>query len=81
MSYKRLLDLRELRGWTQKEVAGYLHVAQNTYSQYETGKVSPSVAVFAKLACLYETSMDYLAGLTDVPVPYPPAAKNRRLPR
>ena len=34
----RLRDLREDHDLTQANVAKYLHCAQNTYHQYETGK-------------------------------------------
>ncbi len=34
----RLWDLREDHDLTQKALADYLHVRQNTYSQYENGQ-------------------------------------------
>ena len=36
----RIRDLREDNDLTQKEIAEYLHIRQNTYSQYETGVIS-----------------------------------------
>ena len=38
MIFMRLRDLREDHDLTQANVAKYLHCAQNTYHQYETGK-------------------------------------------
>ena len=39
MSYlERMIDLRETHNFTQAYVAGYLQIAQNTYSDYERGK-------------------------------------------
>ena len=35
----RIKDLREDNDLTQKQVAEYLHIRQNTYSQYETGSI------------------------------------------
>ena len=58
------------RGLTQKEVAKVINVKQNTYSQYEIGVLNYPLEVVIKLAEFYETSVDYLVGLTDVPVPY-----------
>jgi len=58
------------RGLTQKEVAKVINVKQNTYSQYEIGVLNYPLDVVIKLAEFYETSVDYLVGLTDVPVPY-----------
>ena len=57
------------RGLTQKEVAKVINVKQNTYSQYEIGVLNYPLDVVIKLAEFYETSVDYLVGLTDVPVP------------
>ena len=34
----RLKDIREDLDLTQSEVADYLHIRQNTYSQYENGQ-------------------------------------------
>ena len=47
----------------------YLHVKQNTYSQYEIGVLNYPVKVLIKLALLYNVSIDYLVGLTDDPAP------------
>lgn len=34
----RIRELREDNDLTQKEIAEYLHIKQNTYSQYENGQ-------------------------------------------
>ena len=65
----RIRDLREDRDLTQQKVADYLHVKQNTYSQYEIGVLNYPVEVLIKLAVFYDVSMDYLVGLTDDPTP------------
>lgn len=67
----RIRDVREDRDLTQKEVAVYLHIQQNTYSQYESGKRQLPIEHLISLARLYGTSTDYLLGLTDVETPYP----------
>ena len=69
----RLRDLREDNDITQKALAEYLHVRQNTYSQYENGQRQLPVEVLIMLAAYYHTSTDYLLGLTDDPKPYPKA--------
>ena len=68
----RIKDLREDRDLTQKEIADYLHIRQNTYSQYENGKRQLPIEVLIALAGYYQTSTDYLLGLTDEKTPYPP---------
>lgn len=61
----RLRDLRKDNDLTQSTVAKYLHCAQNTYHQYETGKRQIPLNLLEKLAIYYNTSVDYLLGLTD----------------
>lgn len=75
--YQRLRNLREDRDLTQTAIAGVLHVSQTTYSRYESGSLDiPSGSLIA-LADYYETSVDYLLGLTDEPRPYPRGAVRR----
>ena len=61
----RLRDLREDADLTQSEVAKYLHVKQNTYSQYENGQRQIPINVLITLAEYYRTSTDYILGLTE----------------
>lgn len=67
VKYERIRNCRIDRGLTQKEVAAYLNIKQNTYSQYETGTLNYPLDVIVKLARLYHTSVDYLLELTDEP--------------
>ena len=67
----RLKDLREDMDFTQSEIASYLHIKQNTYSQYENGQRQIPLELLIALAKYYKTSTDYLLGLTDVKKPYP----------
>ena len=71
----RIRDLREDHNLTQQQVADYLNIKQNTYSQYETGNRQIPVDFLVLLAALYKTSTDYLLGLTDQQTPYPRAKK------
>ena len=66
----RLKDLREDRDLTQKAVAEYLHIKQNTYSQYENGQRQLPINILIALAKFYKTSTDYILGLTADPTPY-----------
>ena len=71
MIYERIRNLREDRDLPQRELAAYLQVSQNTYSQYENGVIWPSAENAVRLALFYGTSVDYLPGLTDEKTPYP----------
>ena len=61
----RLRELRDLRGLTQSDVSTQIGIAQNTYSQYETGKREPDMATLVKLADFFGVSTDYLLGKDD----------------
>ena len=61
----RLKDLREDSDITQKELAEYLHIRQNTYSQYENGQRQLPIPILIQLAKYYKTTTDYILGLTD----------------
>lgn len=67
----RLKDLREDRDLTQKALADYLHIRQNTYSQYENGQRQIPLNTLIQLAYYFHTSTDYILGLTDERRPYP----------
>ena len=66
----RIRDLREDHDLTQKELAAYLHIKQNTYSQYENGQRQLPIPVLIALAKYYKTSTDYILELTDERKPY-----------
>lgn len=67
----RLKELREDNDILQKELADYLSIKSNTYSQYENGQRQIPLNALIKLAEYYNTSTDYLLGLTDTRTPYP----------
>lgn len=71
----RLRDLREDHDITQAKLAAYLHLRQNTYSQYENGQRQLPLEILIRLAEYYHTSTDYILGLTDETAPYPPRKK------
>lgn len=50
---------------TQQAVADYLHIRQNTYSQYETAQRQVPIEMLVALSDFYDVSVDYLLGLTD----------------
>ena len=66
----RIKDLREDSDLTQKEIADFLHIKQNTYSQYENGQRQIPLEMLVSLAQYYGTSIDYIVGLTDNKKPY-----------
>lgn len=67
----RLKEIREDSDINQKEIADYLHIKQNTYSQYENGQRQIPIDMLIQLAKFYNTSVDYLLGLTNTKEKYP----------
>ena len=68
--YKRQ-ELRKERGFTQIKMQMLTGIDQSDYSKLETGKRYYTFEQLKKLALALDTSMDYLAGLTDEKKPYP----------
>ena len=67
----RLRDLREDADLNQTQVAKYLGMSQTGYSKYETGENDIPTQVLIQLARFYDTSVDYILGLSDIRSPYP----------
>ena len=63
---KSLKSLRLQHGYTQKELASKLHVAQNTLCNWENGNRTVDEPTLQKLADVFNVSVDYLLGRTDV---------------
>ena len=63
--WERIKALREDRDITQKELAEFLNIAQNTYSQYENGKRDVPIEVLIKLCRYYQVSAVYILGLAE----------------
>lgn len=67
----RLKDLREDSDTTQKQLAEFLNIKQNTYSQYENGQRQIPIDALIKLALYFDTSTDYILELTNEIKSYP----------
>ena len=67
-NYKeRLRELREDRDLSQREIAELLNCTQTAYGKWENGKRDIKIDDLIKLAKFYNVSLDYLAGITDIP--------------
>ncbi len=67
----RLRQLRKERGFTQVKMQMLTGIDQSDYSKIESGKRYYTYEQCVKIARALNTSMDYLAGLTDEKKPYP----------
>lgn len=69
----RIRDVREDKDFTQKQIAEHLMCDQSLYSKYERGEREIPLCLIVKLAQFYNTSIDYLVGITNEKNPYPKA--------
>ncbi len=69
--YQRIRDLREDRDISQTKLAKILGMSQTGYSKYETGENDIPTSILIKLALYYNTSVDYILGLTNEKERYP----------
>ena len=81
----RLKQLREQRGFSQKEFAAEMDLPYTTYNSYETGKRAPDFDMLSRFADYFHVSVDYLLG-RDTPtesadtVPGLIAVKKKKIP-
>lgn len=63
---ERLAKLRKEKGLKQYELAEYLSVSKYSITMYETNKNTPPEKTLIDIAKYFDTSTDYLLGLTDL---------------
>lgn len=66
----RLKELRKERGLTQIQMQMLTGIDQSDYSKIENGRRYYTFEQCKRIAVALNTSMDYLAGLTDRKEPY-----------
>jgi len=59
---KRLKEIREEKGLSQRELAKLLNIDKSTVAKYETGERSPDADMIVKLADFFDVSTDFLLG-------------------
>ncbi|MGN0157068.1 MAG: helix-turn-helix domain-containing protein [Lachnospiraceae bacterium] len=65
-----LRELREDRGYTQEELGKKLHLSKTSISHYENSLSMPNIDLLIMLSDIFDVSVDYLLGQTDVTVKY-----------
>lgn len=70
MYFQRLEDLRIDADKTQEDIANILDCKREVYRRYEKGIHEIPTWAVIKLAKYYQTSTDYILGLTDIRKPY-----------
>ncbi|MGR6795567.1 helix-turn-helix domain-containing protein [Levilactobacillus wangkuiensis] len=64
----RIIDLRESRNWTQKDLADKMGFNKVTMNKIEHGNRNITNSELAKFADIFEVTTDYLLGKNSTPV-------------
>lgn len=62
----RLKQLREDENLSREELAKKLNVSYSTIAKYETGARFPDQDMLEKIADIFDTTLDFLLGRTDI---------------
>ncbi len=65
----RIAQLRKEKGMSQVSLSLKLNISQKMISAYETAKSEPSISTYMQLANIFNTSVDYLIGYTNIRQP------------
>ncbi|MBM6828069.1 helix-turn-helix transcriptional regulator [Anaerotignum lactatifermentans] len=66
----RLKSLRKEKGLTQVKLGALLNYGYTAIANYESGRNQPGIADLKKIASIFDVSLDYLLGVTDIRRPY-----------
>ena len=64
---QRIAQLRKKDHITQFKLAEKLGISQQTVSKYERGLIEPDINTLITLAYIFNVSVDYLLGITNLP--------------
>lgn len=67
---KRIVALRNEKGFTQQLVAEAIGISRATYAHYEIDRREPNIETLRRIAMFFDVSADYLLGITDLRKPY-----------
>lgn len=63
-----LKQLWKFHGYKQKDIASQLNITRQTYSHYETGRITPSINVLYHLAQIYGITVDAILKQVEIEV-------------
>jgi len=63
---KRVSELRKQHKISQEELSNKIGVHQNVIGRYEREEAKPSIEIASKLADIFNVSLDYLVGKTEL---------------
>ena len=63
---ERLKSIRKEKGFTQAQVAIYCDITEKASQNYELMTRQPKLEILIKIADLYNVSLDYLVGRSNI---------------
>jgi len=66
---EKLKELRKKIGLTQSDIASQIGISRVGYTQYELGKREPDYETLKIIAGIFNVTVDYLLGMTELPNP------------
>lgn len=70
MEFKyRIRDLRRTRDYTAEELGNLVGVSKYAVSMWENGHNQPNNDVLIKLSKIFNVTIDYILGISDIPNP------------
>ena len=66
MFQERLKELRKLKKLSQDDLGKAINVSGRTISYFESGERTPSPEILSNLADIFDVSIDYLIGRTNL---------------
>ncbi|MEE0858724.1 MAG: helix-turn-helix transcriptional regulator [Acutalibacteraceae bacterium] len=73
----RIALLRKEKGMSQIALSMELNISQKMVSAYENGKSEPGITTLIHMADIFQTSVDYIIGYTNVKQPLDRIAQHR----
>lgn len=74
---RRIKELRKEKSMNQIALGMELNFSQKIISEYENGKVEPSITTLKKLASIFNTSVDYIIEYTNIRQPIDKIAQSK----
>ena len=74
---QRIKELRKEKSMNQIALGMELNFSQKIISEYENGKVEPSITTLKKLASIFNTSVDYIIEYTNIRQPIDKIAQSK----
>ena len=68
--YGRLKELRMEKGYPRSYLAKKTFCHLSTYTKYENGERLPPIDILILLAKMYDCSLEYLTGISDIRRPF-----------